>query len=34
VDPRWELQADLSEQLHAFLRDNDWLVRWRRGSTL
>ena len=24
---QWELQTDLSEQLHTFLRDNNWLVR-------
>ena len=34
VDPRWELQADLSDQLHTFLQDNDWLVRWLRGRSV
>ncbi len=27
VDTQWEVQTDLSEQLHTFLRDNNWLVR-------
>ena len=27
VGTQWEVQTDLSEQLHAFLRANNWLVR-------
>ena len=32
VGTQWEVQTDLSEQLHTFLRDNNWLVRRRAPS--
>ena len=32
VGTQWELQSDLSEQLHTFLRDNNWLVRGKAQS--